>query len=564
QPMVGRIGGAIDLSRIPVEDIERVEIVKGAGSALYGADAIGGVVNVITRRGAEGIAATGRLSGGTFLSTVQPVTTTRLPGSPGFLANGPLSTADVAVGLDAGRGRWSSRSSASALATPATRGPGGSTVMDGQGTVAVSERVDLRITPDHRLTARTGYTLRQSAGLDASDTGAIADRSQTTELVDIAVSPDVLFGGQGRLQATLSWNAFRDQYLVDQRDAVALDKYEETFDHATELDVLTTWVVGERHAVSGGIEGRLEQLRADRLQPSNVGRQRGALFAQDVWELDDSEELLLVSGLRYDQDTLFGGALSPRLASRVPLSHALVMRASIGRGFRAPPFKDLYLSFANPGANYRVDGNPALRPETAWTETVDLDWRVSDAIHVEAGAHRTDLDDMIMAVLAAPAAADAPARYSYDNIQRAWTQGATLGGSWMPGPGVRLGLVGSWLQTRDVEEDRALAGRPPFTVDTTVGLGAPGAPVGCTLRGGWQAAAPVFFDENGDGVDETSEAPDAFIVDARLAWRPTRAIEVFGGIDNALDTGDPALNPMRPRRVFAGVNGRVASRRSGT
>lgn len=560
QPMVGRVGGAIDLSRIPVEDIERVEIVKGAGSALYGADAIGGVVNIITRRGHQGLAASVRISGGAFVSGDQPATTTRLPGAPSSLDDSPVNTVDLAAGLDAGRGRWTSRTSTSALTTPATVSPSGSTAMDGQTTLTVSERVDLRVTPDHRWTARAGYTLRQSAGLDQSQTGAVADRGQTTELIDTALSPDFLFGSTGRLQATFSWNAFRDQFLVDQRDAVDLDSYEEIFDQAAELDVLTTWLLSDRHALSGGVEGRAEHLRTDRLSIPQIARQRGAVFAQDVWAVSEDEQTLLVSGLRYDHDTLFGGALSPRLAVRTPLMHALVMRASVGRGFRAPPFKDLYLSFANPGANYRVDGNPDLRPETAWTETFDLTWRASQTLQFEASAFRNDLDEMIVAVLETAPSTDSPARYSYANVARAWTHGAAFGGTWTATPGLRMGADLNWLETRDVEADRALSGRPPWTVDGTLGMGGPRSLVGLNTRLGWQSPAEVFFDEDGDNVQESRETDPSWILDARLGWRPTQGIEVFAGVDNALDTGDLQLNPMRPRRLFAGVEGRRARR----
>ena len=56
EPQVGRIAGKLDLARIPIENVQRIEIVKGASSALFGSAAMGGVINVITRRASTPIA----------------------------------------------------------------------------------------------------------------------------------------------------------------------------------------------------------------------------------------------------------------------------------------------------------------------------------------------------------------------------------------------------------------------------------------------------------------------------------------------------------------------------
>lgn len=69
QRVIGRVNGAVDLARIPVDDIERIEIVRGASSALYGSDAIGGVINIITRRAGEPLEADVSLAYGSFNAT---------------------------------------------------------------------------------------------------------------------------------------------------------------------------------------------------------------------------------------------------------------------------------------------------------------------------------------------------------------------------------------------------------------------------------------------------------------------------------------------------------------
>ncbi len=60
QEVIGKIGGSVDLANLLVDDVERIEIVKGAGSAVYGSDALGGVINVLTRTATQPIALTNR------------------------------------------------------------------------------------------------------------------------------------------------------------------------------------------------------------------------------------------------------------------------------------------------------------------------------------------------------------------------------------------------------------------------------------------------------------------------------------------------------------------------
>jgi outer membrane receptor for ferrienterochelin and colicins len=64
-----------------------------------------------------------------------------------------------------------------------------------------------------------------------------------------------------------------------------------------------------------------------------------------------------------DRDSVFGTAVSPRVALKVDPTEQLTVRASYGWGFRAPSFQELYLRFENPAVGYVVEGNPSLKPE---------------------------------------------------------------------------------------------------------------------------------------------------------------------------------------------------------
>ena len=566
QPVQGRVGGAIDLSRFPIERIERVEIVRGAASALYGADAIGGVIHIITRQGEPGAAVVARVGAGAMAGTHTDATLTEFPGALPltWLPGGePNTTVDSNVSASVGGERWSSWSLASIQSTPALAKPGETgTQFDGQAIATTSERVDWKVSDDHRWTGQAAYTRRRSAAIEETDAGAILDRAQSTEFIEAALGPDLLFGKKGRLTTNLAWSAFRDQTFIDQRGATALDSYEETWDHATELDVVGTVLPVDRHAITGGVELRHEVLRTDRLTTPEVDRQRASAFAQDVWEVlpdGGTQQLLLVSGLRYDRDSLFGDAWSPRVAVRWDPTRRLVFRGSVGRGFRAPPFKDLYLSFVNQGAGYRVDGNPDLEPERAWSESLSVGWSPRSDLSFDLVGQRTDLTHMIAVDTVALATAGGPARYSYVNVDEAWTQSLDLTTDWTVNALLELGARGGLLQTRDVTLDRPLSGRPPATAGLDVRVWSPNERLRADTTYAWQAASTWFVDENNDGTDEGREAPAWHTVDTRLAWHATRRIELHAGVENLLDTGDLDYAPTRPRRVFGGLTISAAS-----
>jgi outer membrane receptor for ferrienterochelin and colicins len=570
QPVQGRVGGGIDLSRFPIDRIERVEIVRGAASALYGADAIGGVINIRTRRAESGTLATARVSGGAMAGADTQAVLTRFPGAIpiSFRPGGePLATVDSSAAVSIGRGRVGSWSLASIQSTPALSAPGGEgTVMNGQATGTVSERLDYKVNDDHRWTGQVAYTRRRQAGIQTSGSGAVIDSASSTEFVEASIGPDILFGEKGRITTNLAWSGFSDQAFDDQRMATALDKYEATFDRATELDIVGTVLPTEKHALTSGVELRHEVLETDRLSIARVDRQRASVFMQDVWEVipsNNARQLLAVGGIRYDRDSLFGDAWSPRVAMRWDPAENLVLRASAGRGFRAPPFKDLYLSFVNLGVGYRVDGNPALEPERAWNESLALAWSPTEQVDFDISAQRTDLTNMIGTEIVQAGSGTGPVRYSYINVDAAWTQGVDSAISWKVLEQLLLRAHGSLLQTRDVTLDQPLQGRPPATAGAGTRVQSPSERIRLDADYFWQAPLPFFIDTNDDGRVDTVEAPAWHQIDARVEVQASACCAINLGAENLLDTGDQTYSFTRPRRLYLGLVASAATRGKG-
>lgn len=557
QPLIGRVDGVIDLDRIPVHDIERIEIVKGAGSTLYGADAIGGVVNIITRKAEPGVSVSagsrvGRL-GTERLGTVADTAA----GGMRTLADWPLNTAQLDGSVAVGGPQVSSRTGLSAQVSPAV-GPGdGATQLSGRGLATLTQTLSWQPSDQHRWDL-TGMASRRLSGSTAvEDTGAVLDRTNDLEVWSLRVGPDLLFGDRARLRITGSLDHIRDQYLADQRGATALDVYQQTQETAVEGEVAATVRLGEAHVVALGTELRGESLKADRISVDEAQRQRVGAWAQDAWDLPLVLPTTVVGGLRFDRDSLFGSAWSPRVAVRHEPHPRVVLRASYGHGFRAPPFKDLYLAFSNPSAGYEVAGNPSLRPEFSRTTTVSGGWAaLSDGgLDLRLALFRNDLRDMIDARLETAAADGEPARYSYANVAEAWTQGAEVGASSRPLRWLRVLGDLTLMQTRDVLEDRPLSNRAPVLATGAASLGRAGGPASVDLRASWRARTSLYSIEGERTVEETS--PARTTLDGVVRWSVTPGLRLSAGVDNILDSGDPELDPTPPRWLWLGVDGQL-------
>lgn len=539
----GRSNGAIDLGRFTMEDVERVEIVLGSGSALYGSEAIGGVINLIPRRPRRPVELDALLSGGLV--------------ETGASALDERGLVDASVRAGVRSGRLSARLSASAHLAPGFAREGQQDAPRGERATQGSARRQgalggrLWWEPDARteISAYADYTLRRLDGVDLAAGGAVLDRVQLGEQLLAGTSASFGRAGGPRLRLRASYGLSRDQLMNDQRRGVVLDEVQDAREHLGTLQAQYERPLG-RHALVVGYEQLAQVLSSPRLVRDGL-RSRFAGFAQDEWTAVDAGDVGLVvsMGARLDVDTQFGTRASPKLAVRLDLGDHVVLRASHGWGFRAPSFQELLLRFENTSAGYVVDGNPDLGPETSRGTMTSVEWRPSSALRLALGGFHNDVDGLITA--APRSTGPGGTLFSYVNVARATTLGADLTIAWRPWRPLELRGTYALLGTRDVARDRPLDGRPVHRGTVSVNLDEPRTRLSGAIRaaiGGKRA----YFTDAPDGQTLRTTAPATVQLDARLGWGVTRAVEVHVGVDNVLDTRDAFLALM-PRTVYAGL-----------
>ncbi|WP_246137095.1 TonB-dependent receptor plug domain-containing protein [Myxococcus llanfairpwllgwyngyllgogerychwyrndrobwllllantysiliogogogochensis] len=530
--VAGRVAGSVDLSRLSLEDVEQVEIVKGPSSVLYGSDAVGGVVNFITRRARKPL------------------------GGELRVAYGELERLDLDATGEARGESWGLRLSgglqrrASYDLEPADVGTTGSSL---EG-FDVSASGDLKGEGPLSLEGSAGFSRRTQRGVDLGVAGAVFDRASRDTSINSRLAPSWKLNSGATLRVEGSYSHFQRRYLRDQRRASALDTVEDTREQQGRLGTQLDARVGERHAFVVGAEFLGEWLVADRLETGEGDRGRASLYAQDSWTLATGPKLVVVPGARVDVDTQFGTAVTPRLAAKVDPLSWLTVRGSYGWGYRAPGFQELLLDFENPSVGYSVRGNPDLKPERSRSFSVSTEVRPSDASLIWVSAYQHALRDMIGTTLQQGGEQQL---FTYVNVARARVRGGELGlrqrFPWRLSGEVAYTLTDG----HDEELDRALEGQALHRLTAQATWRHREWGLETWVRAALVGKRPFYPDTDGDGVANPYKSEAYVTVDARIAWRARESLQFFVLGSNLADAGNPTDLPIPPRTFQAGLSFRL-------
>ncbi len=473
--------GGINWDLLPVDQIEHVEIVKGAGSALYGSAALGGVVNLITREPQAGWHARLRATGGTLANPPHAVWQFRdfAGAREGLDATASYGTDAIRAGVTAGGGhsdgyRQQDRSDHWEVLGTGAWLPSDATQLQVMGSWASNQ---------------------YQAPLLWCEGGACDDRGQTYQpfMIDRQQAGAFTRSDKGLFAATLehvaspalSWRA-RGSWLrtafTDRRWPMG------DFGVANAYGVEARGVVrpaeGGGRVVTVGGEGTVANVTSDIFRD----------HSQDAFAAyGESEERLGTAratvGARVDYLAVDGGGLSavvsPRAGVVVPYGPA-VWRASAGRGFRAPSLAERFVQTSLGGVT--VVPNPGLRPETAWSFELGTAAQMRGTLRTDAALFWTEASDLIEpSVVVKDSAGIQVAQIQFQNLQRARLGGLDLALYASPfTPHLSTSLAYTLLSTRELPHDtipsRPLAFRPTHLLTLGADYAWQGFVVGADLR----------------------------------------------------------------------------------
>ncbi len=374
QPLIGRVAGVVDLSRISMANIKQVEIVKGPMSSLYGSEALAGVINLITERPAPGWSASCRSQ---YLQR---------QGEEGSVNVG-FSNDDIDWTFSlAGKTSPAFSLSSDSITIP----------YSGFNDFTAQSRFRMFVAPRLSLSANLRYFDSRSQGLFvesyfgqiAANQGSVGQHEGGLQL-----AADWIVG-KAHVNAQLYASDFKEEYHFDvvQGSGSSVDDFHRRYyKPSIQYDVMAN----DRNRLMLGIEYTADYLDGTRYSDDPAYH---TSIAYTQWEGNPTDWISYALSARFDANSEYGSNLSPKFSTLLKLSDRLQLRASIGTGFKAPDFRQLFVMFRNnlQGAGYVLMGarllNHTLEAERSLAYEASMNTLILDESKSISGSLRCSAD----------------------------------------------------------------------------------------------------------------------------------------------------------------------------
>ena len=425
--------GSSDLSSIPLSNIERIEIVKGPMSALYGADAVAGVINIITKNlSKDTVQASlfaGRTQNGQRNSYISKLNITKV-----------LDNITHNLGLELREKdeyRYDNRSI--------------QTDLNKESRQFFNYGNKITINDNNTLSTKFEFANQDDSGLNYANYST--------------------YEKEKRYQASLLYNYSANTYLIDTNFGYA--QSDTDVDRGTGSEItkykqaeLNTYL---RHFTSDSNLNILGVgLKKDDIDVSIYSKQ-ATRFSYDFLYQNDyqiTDNLSSSIGLRYDHFDDFGSSTTPK-ASLIYKYSDFKFRASYGEAFKAPSFTDMYSHFTRSAGpiTYDISGSEDLKPEESKSFEYSVEY-TNNNLNLNLTHHRTKLDNLIESYTTSYVF---PTNYtSYRNVAKASINGTEFSIKYNLNNALTTNLGWEYLDTKDESTNERLTGSAKTTTKLNV------------------------------------------------------------------------------------------------
>ena len=481
----GDVGGQNDLSLIDPQNIEKIEIVKGASSALYGSDAIAGVVNIITKKHNEGLLVENSTRGGSYGDLRQHNGLGLAIGKAKSYTNFQLQHSDG----------WQNTATEDPRQTEFLIEDSRNMTVNRHTNWQVSERLTYEPLKNLELYAE-GSTYWKRIYRPSGKYAAVDVKTYDMEYRNQSLAAGGIWKLNKTDHLTLDVNWDRHAYYYYFTAITLTDGYDpqgkftpyypyfpddeelQSDQHRTMAHLKGIFSLPYNNRLSGGLEWRYDYLEAPMRVKDGVARDHTeAAYVQDEFNYAISKKMTtnLTGGLRLNHNGQFGFRLTPKISGMLSLGKDFRLRATWSQGFKTPTPKEQnyrYVKYMN--ATYLYIGNEKLTPQTSnyYAISGEYNWQ---GLNLTVTGYLNHVDNMITLVTIPNT--QAPAEYivtydpkktrQYQNLESAKTRGIDVSVRYRLNRDWMLGGSYSYLDTEAKQYDTTNEKLTDIVIDGT-------------------------------------------------------------------------------------------------
>ena len=532
--------GAVDFSNLWLDNIERIEVVRGPQSTLYGSDAIGGVIHITTRRGEGKLHGTGKLEGGSDNTFNQQVSAA---GSGGRV-NYSFGVTHVDTDGDS--------------VTPRRLRNGVAAEDDTSENWTTSVRLGMTVSDTLDVTLFGRYIDSETdldPELEMFGSGTTEDRDARLDQTEYLLRGEAkaqLLGGLWEATLSTSYSDF-DRKNRNDRQLPTETLTRTRFDgDKLKFELKNDFYPLDTHILTLGLETEKENMDSGGFsdfggffvgEETEADARNNAVYVQDQFSY--AQRVFATVGMRYDDHDDFGSELTYRIAPVYALRETgTQLKASVGSGFKAPTlFQTDGFTPNNFGSFYR--GSPDLDPEKSFGWEIGMEQMLwGKRMSFGVTWFKSNIDDLMQVVF------DPAFNSTYENIDEADIQGAETFIRVQPLDSLAIHLDYTYTDAEDDDSGERLLRRPKHKLDLDVEF-RPISRASINL-------AVIYVSDYKDISRESSgivKGDDYAVLDVAADYQLNRQWRLFGRVENATDEHyEPADGfQASDRALLAGV-----------
>ena len=456
EPLVGRTAGVLDLNRVALGNIKKIEIVKGPSSSLYGSEAMAGVINIITE------------------STINfPLQVSARYGT--------YDTYDI--GLDNAinnksifyQGYYNYYSTNGFSIRPNSN----SRITTPIGRFSMNQQLKYNLSNNTNIAISLRLTDEKiTNNISVSNGGNTINSLGKENNADLNASISVNHRFNNNLKT--SFRSYFTEYNAKQ-DLITVTgaPYYDLLNHLFKrIENQTNWNIHKNLNAIMGAGAVWEGVKSSRYDSEQQRKTNTVAYGFTQFEYTPTNNIILIAGIRYDKNETFASALSPKFSALYKINSKHKIKFSIGEGFKAPDFRQLYLDFTNAAAGgYSVFGTAqaqqviqnlvrlgqigtlydsyyqlkSLKPEYSTGMHLSWEYEPNANSFMSAQIFRNDIRNLIQ-VQQVGAYITGAQLFSYLNIGRAFTQGIELEARQKLNPHFNINMAYQYLETGDKDQ----------------------------------------------------------------------------------------------------------------